>query len=673
SSPPETTLQDIDAESDQLLVETPDGTGGVQGVPQPMLVDEDGYVADAFLFASPRKRSRPSTPTDLPNASSSTSDEGVSVLQISEIEVLDLTTPEPANSSDLRCVRCDTTSCSEAAASLQSCACILCSPCMIDIAEAFLQQAIQNLEQSAAGIGAAVPESLSCPGCSAHISEEHLAGVVPVTFQRWSVAASEALMRESFVRCPNKDCQATIEKLPNEAPGWARTGVPEFDRTLPAITLRDEQGQLVSAEAATHHAQHRYRCSLCTSSFCGSCLVSPYHIGDTCEQHCARVDAFLCRFCQEPVLHDGEDLKQDPSVAELRCMAAEAGADTSWCMERSELNWVARDLCLRRVCRSSDCRARLAQSCTRRHLACGHACGGVREEGSCLPCLECEGAAGVSADDFCGICWVEPLRSAPAIRLQCGHVVHAECARSKVDAGYPGPAISFQFLCCPLCRGAEVAGSARQYNDAGADQPMRHPMLEKMLVPHLECRTALCRMAKQRMLVEKQHVGATDLEPGGRFEGRPGEYALGLFNFYHCSRCDNPYLGGARQCGPAAGGGDPPQAAEQDANGARARNGGEEQPYRKEDLVCGACCGAKGCERHGAQFLEYKCRFCCKIATWFCFGTTHFCDECHTTRPDLSNSWKAVPTCSAKTCPLRMAHPNHGSEFCLGCAVCNAR
>eukprot|EP00854_Cymbomonas_tetramitiformis_P004736 gene4736-5792_t len=92
-------------------------------------------------------------------------------------------------------------------------------------------------------------------------------------------------------------------------------------------------------------------------------------------------------------------------------------------------------------------------------------------------------------------------------------------------------------------------------------------------------------MAKQRMLVEKQHVGATDLEPGGRFEGRPGEYALGLFNFYHCSRCDNPYLGGARQCGPAAGGGDPPQAAEQDANGARARNGGEEQPYRKEDLV----------------------------------------------------------------------------------------
>ena len=51
--------------------------------------------------------------------------------------------------------------------------------------------------------------------------------------------------------------------------------------------------------------------------------------------------------------------------------------------------------------------------------------------------------------------------------------------------------------------------------------------------------------------------------------------------------------------------------------------------------MCGACSAkasgmaAATCARHGEQYIEFKCRFCCSIATFFCFGHTHFCEKCH--------------------------------------------
>jgi hypothetical protein len=35
------------------------------------------------------------------------------------------------------------------------------------------------------------------------------------------------------------------------------------------------------------------------------------------------------------------------------------------------------------------------------------------------------------------------------------------------------------------------------------------------------------------------------------------------------------------------------------------------------------------CPKHGTDYLEYKCRYCCSVAVFFCFGTTHFCNACH--------------------------------------------
>ncbi|XP_033642320.1 E3 ubiquitin-protein ligase MYCBP2-like isoform X2 [Asterias rubens] len=54
--------------------------------------------------------------------------------------------------------------------------------------------------------------------------------------------------------------------------------------------------------------------------------------------------------------------------------------------------------------------------------------------------------------------------------------------------------------------------------------------------------------------------------------------------------------------------------------------------YDLTELVCGACSDvsrAQMCPKHGTDFLEYKCRYCCSVAVFFCFGRTHFCNACN--------------------------------------------
>lgn len=54
--------------------------------------------------------------------------------------------------------------------------------------------------------------------------------------------------------------------------------------------------------------------------------------------------------------------------------------------------------------------------------------------------------------------------------------------------------------------------------------------------------------------------------------------------------------------------------------------------YDPTELVCGGCSDvarAQICPKHGTDLLEYKCRYCCSVAVFFCFGTTHFCNACH--------------------------------------------
>lgn len=54
--------------------------------------------------------------------------------------------------------------------------------------------------------------------------------------------------------------------------------------------------------------------------------------------------------------------------------------------------------------------------------------------------------------------------------------------------------------------------------------------------------------ALKRLSMEGLLKSAKELQAGGGFEGRPTSYALQLYQYYVCSKCNAPYCGGKRDC-----------------------------------------------------------------------------------------------------------------------------
>lgn len=97
---------------------------------------------------------------------------------------------------------------------------------------------------------------------------------------------------------------------------------------------------------------------------------------------------------------------------------------------------------------------------------------------------------------------------------------------------------------------------------------------------------------------------------GGKYHQDSAAYAMERYAYYVCYKCQKAYYGGEARCDAQVGG----------------------ETFDPTELVCGGCSDvarAQMCPKHGADFLEYKCRYCCSVAVFFCFGTTHFCNPCH--------------------------------------------
>merc|ERR1712137_772715 len=110
-------------------------------------------------------------------------------------------------------------------------------------------------------------------------------------------------------------------------------------------------------------------------------------------------------------------------------------------------------------------------------------------------------------------------------------------------------------------------------------------------------------------------------------------------------KCKRPYFGGKKEC--EAGGNE-----EANAN------------FDPTELVCPACSGLNSkCDTHGTDYIEYKCRFCCALATFFCGGKAHFCTPCHDIAgekvdfADWATKWEGVTECPGfDKCPLGVIH-----------------
>jgi len=246
------------------------------------------------------------------------------------------------------------------------------------------------------------------------------------------------------------------------------------------------------------------------------------------------------------------------------------------------------------------------------------------------------------------------LSTAPALQLPaCRHAYHAECLRDAVRAGRPGPAVTFAHLACPQCG---LGGSSWTAMAIEGRAPVSHPALRADLQDDVALLAEVARVATQRIAAYGPSA-FPEVEPGGEWAGRPVDYALDKFNFYRCFRCGKAYYGGQRECGAA-----PP---------------GAPAGWAAEELVCPGCCVTEGgrCSAHGADYIEWKCRFCCSVATWVCFGGVHMCTGCHDKylqRGGWGTNWQPTPCAGPATCPLRTAHAPNGMEHCLGCALCRA-
>ncbi|RZF32318.1 hypothetical protein LSTR_LSTR001782 [Laodelphax striatellus] len=294
-------------------------------------------------------------------------------------------------------------------------------------------------------------------------------------------------------------------------------------------------------------------------------------------------------------------------------------------------------LAIGNVCADQECQEHGRNVCTKT-LECSHPCSGIRGETQCLPCLHnCAQVASLKqdADDMCMICFTEALACAPSIQLRCGHVFHLHCCRNVLQNKWAGPRITFSFSQCPICKA-----------------PIEHPVLSSLLAPIRQLWEDVRRKAVMRLEYE-------GLDQPGRPD--PASYAMDRYAYYVCFKCGKAYYGGEARCDLELGGTD----------------------FDPSELVCGACSDvsrAQMCPKHGTDFLEYKCRYCCSVAVFFCFGTTHFCNACHDDFQRVTNIPTAeLPRCPAgpkaksldgEECPLHVKHPPTGEEFALGCGVC---
>uniref|UniRef100_A0A6A7FXV8 RanBP-type and C3HC4-type zinc finger-containing protein 1 n=1 Tax=Hirondellea gigas TaxID=1518452 RepID=A0A6A7FXV8_9CRUS len=423
-----------------------------------------------------------------------------------------------------------------------------------------------------------------------------------------------AATMESFINCDSNDGGKFV-KCPIEKCATVVNVVSQDNAVVPEkITVVGNDNLPISIESWLHYNQNRIRCRGCQENFCISCLAVPYHTGYNCDQFREYGAAKHCRFCTTQLsIQNTAPSLGKPALAD--------------------------------VCTEDECIERRGQSCSTT-LGCGHACGGVSDEKEHLPCLgeDCKDhAVPQLSGDLCCICYIEGLEQAPCIRLKCTHIFHRHCILSKINSKWPNVRITFGFLKCPLC-----------------PQIIEHPSLVDD--PVISSLVQLYKKIQEKSLFRLKVDGLEDddklTNPASKWFKQPLEFAMNSFAYYNCFKCNQEYFGGRRDC-------------EQNADA-------EKRP--PEEFVCFDCADIKAAactQGTHKEFHVYKCRFCCSTAVWFCWGTTHFCDGCHSDRPWDRAKWSRdkFKQCKGKHyCPLKVDHAPNGSEAecedSLGCAMC---
>ena len=203
-----------------------------------------------------------------------------------------------------------------------------------------------------------------------------------------------------------------------------------------------------------------------------------------------------------------------------------------------------------------------------------------------------------TADELCTICYTCELQEEPSVRLTCGHIFHANCVVELLKHKWSTLRITFAFMSCPSCKRAIDV----QHVDEIQDE------LEKLNILRSEIQVEAMKICKKQSLDKDPRVTT----PGDFYYNNLMAYAEAKVSFFQCSKCEKPYFGGLIDC-------------EQEM--------GMEDTTRREDLICRPCLiktmsiGSNICKMgHGADYIDWKCMYCCSVALFNCGGAKWFCD-----------------------------------------------
>ena len=109
------------------------------------------------------------------------------------------------------------------------------------------------------------------------------------------------------------------------------------------------------------------------------------------------------------------------------------------------------------------------------------------------------------------------------------------------------------------------------------------------------------KKSMERLKFEDRQKDEKLVNPKSQYYQKPLEYAIAIYAYYQCCKCKKSYFGGLKDC----------ERAMEEAD----------KKFDPKELVCPDCCEIpiESCPKHGKDYIEFKCKFCCSIATFFCW------------------------------------------------------
>lgn len=200
----------------------------------------------------------------------------------------------------------------------------------------------------------------------------------------------------------------------------------------PTIT---QDGTVISAENRKFYAQNRFICpnSRCRTVQCKSCKATPFHVGLNCREYKAQKDMLSeiilkirnCRYCNRELNEQTICNTTQKAIAD--------------------------------ICNSPKCQNTVKNACNKL-LACGHPCLGLKNDVTCLPCMnqscskDKQEMVSQRSKDYCRLCSTEALGTSPCVKSNCGHIFHEKCLKSRLEVRWKTPRMSFNFCKCPVCK-----------------------------------------------------------------------------------------------------------------------------------------------------------------------------------------------------------------------------